>query len=168
MKKITVVLYDDRAFFLERLRLLLEATDEIEVIGEAIASKDLLRSIRGVCSGNGALRPPIARHLLKNQRNGAGGRKSTAAAGLTGRQREVVQLIADGYSNQEIAGVLSISRKTVEKHRQSAMDKLDIHDLASLTRYAVSSGIVKSSRVPNRRVTRVGARADECLQLQLP
>jgi DNA-binding NarL/FixJ family response regulator len=160
MKKITVVLYDDRAFFLERLRLLMEATDDIEVIGEARASKDLLRAIRGVCNGNGLSGPPIARHSLDKGRNG--GHKTTVAPALTGRQREVVQLIADGYSNQEIAGVLSLSIKTVEKHRQSAMDKLNIHDLASLTRYAVSSGIVKSKHVPNRRV----ARTDECVQLQ--
>jgi DNA-binding NarL/FixJ family response regulator len=168
MKKITVILYDDRAFFLQRLRLLLEATDDFEVIGEARASRDLLRAIRGVCSGNGLSGPPIARHSLKKPQNGARGRKTTDTAALTGRQTEVVQWIADGFSNQEIAGVLSLSIKTVEKHRQAAMNKLDIHDLATLTRYAVSSGIVKSNHAPNRRVARVGSRANKYVQLQFP
>ena len=64
---------------------------------------------------------------------------------LTSRQTQLLKLIADGYLNREIARLLRISRKTVEKHRQSLMDKLDIHEVASLTRYAVSSGAVPSN-----------------------
>jgi DNA-binding NarL/FixJ family response regulator len=55
----------------------------------------------------------------------------------------VLQLIAEGYANKQIADELSISVKTVEKHRQQLMEKLNLHDVASLTRYAVSKGIVE-------------------------
>ena len=58
---------------------------------------------------------------------------------------DVLLLIAEGYSNREMAGQLSVSIKTVEKHRQSLMDKLNIHQVAKLTRYAVSSGVVESN-----------------------
>ena len=58
---------------------------------------------------------------------------------------EVLQLIAEGKANKETAAELHISVKTVEKHRQSLMDKLDIHDTASLTRHAIATGIIESS-----------------------
>jgi DNA-binding NarL/FixJ family response regulator len=58
---------------------------------------------------------------------------------------EVLQLIAEGKANKETAALLLISIKTVEKHRQKIMEKLHIHDTASLTRYAISAGIVESS-----------------------
>jgi len=61
---------------------------------------------------------------------------------LTRRQMEMIRFIADGYSTRNIAELLRISPKTVEKHRQSLMKKLDIHNIAALTRYAVSTGIV--------------------------
>jgi DNA-binding NarL/FixJ family response regulator len=58
---------------------------------------------------------------------------------------EVLQLIAEGKANKESAEVLHISVKTVEKHRQSLMDKLNIHDTAGLTRHAIATGIIESS-----------------------
>ena len=56
---------------------------------------------------------------------------------------EVLQLIAEGKANKQIAADLSISIKTVEKHRQQLMDKLNIHDIAGLTRYAISKGVIE-------------------------
>jgi DNA-binding NarL/FixJ family response regulator len=72
---------------------------------------------------------------------GAGGDQKKAVK-LTCREVEVLQLIAEGGANKQIAGELNISIKTVEKHRQNLMDKLRIHDTASLTRYAISSGVI--------------------------
>jgi len=66
------------------------------------------------------------------------------SGGLTSRETEVLQLIAEGKPNKQIAGELSISIKTVEKHRQHVMDKLDIHDIAGLTRYAIAKGIIET------------------------
>jgi DNA-binding NarL/FixJ family response regulator len=62
---------------------------------------------------------------------------------LSLRETEVLQLVAEGSTNREISNALSISIKTVEKHRQSLMEKLDLHDTASLTRYAASHGVIK-------------------------
>jgi len=58
----------------------------------------------------------------------------------------VLQLIAEGYANKQIAGELFISIKTVEKHRQQLMYKLDIHDVAGLTRYAIAKGIIETAK----------------------
>jgi DNA-binding NarL/FixJ family response regulator len=66
-------------------------------------------------------------------------------ARLTSREAEVLQLIAEGFSNKQIAGELAISIKTVEKHRQRMMAKLDLHDTAGVTRYAISAGVVEAA-----------------------
>lgn len=108
------------------------------------ASKDLFRAIREIVSGNAFFSPPIARRLLRRWQNRETESAMTTAPVLTSRQTEVMQLIAEGYSSKQIAAMLSVSIKTVEKHRQALMDKLDIHEIASLTRYAVSSGVVES------------------------
>jgi len=64
---------------------------------------------------------------------------------LTSREMEVLQLIAEGKANKETAAELGIGLKTVEKHREHLMQKLDIHDTAGLTRYAIGTGIIESS-----------------------
>jgi two-component system response regulator len=96
------------------------------------------------CNGNGLLAGPPSH---PRQPQGAKAR-SNPALPLTRRQTEVMQLIADGYSSREIARQLSLSIKTVEKHRQAIMDKLDIHEIATLTRYAVFTGVVESNFAP--------------------
>ena len=68
---------------------------------------------------------------------------------LTSRQSQVLQLVAEGYMSKQIAPMLSLSIKTVEKHRQGLMQKLDLHKIADLTRYAISNGIIESGLVPN-------------------
>ena len=64
---------------------------------------------------------------------------------LTSREAEVLRLIAEGYANKQMAAELEISIKTVEKHRQHLMAKLDLHDTAGVTRYAVSAGVVAAT-----------------------
>jgi DNA-binding NarL/FixJ family response regulator len=61
---------------------------------------------------------------------------------LSARELEVLQLVAEGYANKQIAAELGISIKTVEKHRQNMMAKLDLHDTAGVTRYAISAGVI--------------------------
>jgi DNA-binding NarL/FixJ family response regulator len=67
------------------------------------------------------------------------------AEALTSREMEVLQLIAEGKTNKETASELAISIKTVEKHRGQLMRKLDIHDIAGLTRHAIMTGIIECS-----------------------
>jgi DNA-binding NarL/FixJ family response regulator len=108
------------------------------------AANDLLKAIREVQRGNAFFSPSIAKRLRDQCReafsNGQPARKSSA---LTSRESEVLQLIAEGFSNKQIAAELAISIKTVEKHRQQVMNKLNIHDVAGLTRYAISKGLVE-------------------------
>ena len=115
------------------------------------AGDDLLRAIREIAKGNAFFSPPVARRLLKQWQekllNGSPVR--TMATTLTSRQMEILQLIAEGYATKQIAGLLTLSIKTVEKHRQDLMDTLNIHNIAALTRYAVSIGVVESNHLPN-------------------
>jgi DNA-binding NarL/FixJ family response regulator len=117
-------------------------------IPKEFASEGLLQAIRQACKKNPSFRPPAARRLLKQRQRGALPPKSKAAPALSSRQSEVLQLVAEGHTNKQIARLLSLSVKTVEKHRQAVLDKLDIHETATLTRYAVSHGIVQSSFTP--------------------
>jgi len=108
------------------------------------AANDLIKAIREVQRGNAFFSPSIAKRLRDQcRRTFAGGRTVKKSSELTSREAEVLQLIAEGFSNKQIAGELCISIKTVEKHRQQVMNKLNIHDVAGLTRYAISKGMVE-------------------------
>jgi DNA-binding NarL/FixJ family response regulator len=108
------------------------------------ATEDLLRAIHEVHNGNPFFSPPIAQRLLKRWNNCGLQPRSTNIPVLTPRQLEVVRLIAEGFSSKQMAEMLSLSVKTIEKHRQTAMNKLDIHEIATLTRYAVFNGVAES------------------------
>ena len=111
------------------------------------SSHEVCRAIREVQQGKKFYSPSISRrqeriHPLSPDH--AGGFKKKAVP-LTLREMEVLQLIAEGKANKETASELGIGIKTVEKHREHIMEKLDIHDTAGLTRYAISAGIIESS-----------------------
>jgi len=108
------------------------------------AATELIKGIREVMNGNGFFCPAILKRTLQNYRQ-AFMRDLQQVKGprqLTPREFEIVQLIAEGNANKQIAPRLCISIKTVEKHRQSAMNKLNIHDVAGLTRYVISKGLI--------------------------
>jgi DNA-binding NarL/FixJ family response regulator len=108
------------------------------------AANDLLKAIREVYRGNAFFSPAIAKRLRDQCREAfSTGQPLKKTMELTSREAEVLQLIAEGFSNKQIAAELSISIKTVEKHRQQVMNKLNIHDVAGLTRYAISKGMVE-------------------------
>jgi DNA-binding NarL/FixJ family response regulator len=113
------------------------------------AAADLLRGIREAYKGKAFFSPSIARRLLEQY-------KETLVKGvpmrrrsnqLTSRESEVLQLVAEGKANKQIAAELGLSIKTVEKHRQGVMKKLNLHDIASLTRYAISKGMIEAGPV---------------------
>ena len=111
------------------------------------SAQDVCRAIREVQKGKTFFSPSISRRLdrLHQQSHHHAGQIGKKAARLTSREMEVLQLIAEGKANKETAGELGIGIKTVEKHREHLMEKLDIHDTAGLTRYAISEGIIESS-----------------------
>jgi len=104
----------------------------------------LTKAICEVAKGNIFFSPSITKRLAREV-----GKRSTshmqAAKKLSPRESEVLQLVAEGATNKQVASDLGISIKTVEKHRQHLMDKLGIHDTAGLTRFAISSGVIESS-----------------------
>jgi DNA-binding NarL/FixJ family response regulator len=107
----------------------------------------LARAIRELHQGKTFFAPSIAKQLkegFQKSSEGIGLRKKSNHE-LTSREAELLQLIAEGHVNKQIAGELNISIKTVEKHRQHLMEKLDIHDIAGLTRFAIAAGIIESS-----------------------
>jgi DNA-binding NarL/FixJ family response regulator len=107
----------------------------------------LTKAIREVAKGHTYFSPSIAKHLPNNasKPRDRDGLVKAHGSDLTPREREVLQLVTEGYANKQIAGELGIAVKTVEKHREHLMSKLDIHDTATLTRYAIAAGIVESS-----------------------
>jgi len=107
------------------------------------AANDLLKAIREVYRGNSFFSPAIAKRLRDQCRQAYTEGNSRKSGDLTSREAEVLQLIAEGFSNKQIASELTISIKTVEKHRQQVMNKLNIHDVAGLTRHAISKGMVE-------------------------
>lgn len=109
------------------------------------SSHALCEAIREVHQGNTYFSPSIDKHLKHRYEKRRGGLARKPGSGLSSREVEVLQLIAEGKANKETASELDISIKTVEKHRQRLMQKLNIHDTAGLTRYAVSAGIIESS-----------------------
>ena len=111
------------------------------------SSHEVCEAIREVQKGNTFFSPAVARRRdrLQSQSSGRRGMRNKKEAQLTSREMEVLQLIAEGKANKETASELGIGIKTVEKHREHLMQKLNIHDTAGLTRYAISAGIIESS-----------------------
>src|SRR5882724_5295248 len=107
------------------------------------AANDLIKAIREAYKGNAFFSPSISKRLLDYYREAYLKGKPIKKHGeqLTSRELEVLQLVAEGKVNKQIAADLCISIKTVEKHRQQVMNKLNIHDVAGLTRYAIARGI---------------------------
>ena len=106
---------------------------------------ELISAIKEVNRGNAYLSPFIAKHLVTDYREIVKGDMSARKqTGLTPRELEVLQLIAEGNSNKKIAEQLFISVKTVETHRQKVMDVLKIHDVAGLTRYAIAKRLIEA------------------------
>jgi DNA-binding NarL/FixJ family response regulator len=114
------------------------------------AAPDFLKAVREAQKGKSSYSPSISKRLSEQSRQSflTGGRSASAkntATVLTSREREVLQLVAEGKGNRQVAVDLGISVKTVEKHRQHAMNKLNIHDIAGLTRYAIAEGIIDNA-----------------------
>ena len=111
------------------------------------SSHVVCEAIREVQKGNTFFSPSVAKRLHERDRKppDRGGSLKPRNDHLSSREAEVLQLIAEGKANKETAAELGISIKTVEKHREKVMSKLNIHDTAGLTRYAISAGIIESS-----------------------
>jgi DNA-binding NarL/FixJ family response regulator len=109
------------------------------------SAHDLAAAIREVQKGNTFFSPAVAKRFNdRNQKSiGRDGNLKKKNNRLSSREVEVLQLIAEGMSNKQVAAELGVSFKTVDKHRQHLMAKLNIHDVTGLTRYAIAEGIIQ-------------------------
>lgn len=131
--------------------ILLTQHDEEQYVSEALdagvrgyvlksqAASDLLEAIRQVSRGQVYLSPGVSQAVVDAYR----GKSAVMKERLTSREQQVLQLIAEGKSTKEVASLLHISVKTAESHRTRLMQKLDIHETATLVRYAIRRGIVQ-------------------------
>ncbi len=108
--------------------------------------KELLAAINNVLNGKIHLSPSICSNVVNRYLNNSGTASPIKTKEiLTRREKEVIKLIAEGYRSKDIAEQLSISIKTVEKHRSNLMKKLNLHSISSLTNYAIQNGLVNQA-----------------------
>ena len=107
------------------------------------AARDLLGAIRAVYNGEAVLSPAVTRLVIEDYLRWGDIQPMDASNELTSREREVLQLIAEGYTNKEIAEILCLSIKTIQSHRTNLMSKLDLHDRGDLIKYAIQKKIIE-------------------------
>ena len=103
--------------------------------------EELAASVRAVLNGESYLAPVLAHLVLRRSLAQPASRWERQQTKISNREREVLQLVAEGRSTKEIAATLYVSIKTIETHRKQIMDKLNVHSVAGLTKYAVRAGI---------------------------
>jgi DNA-binding NarL/FixJ family response regulator len=137
IKVIALSMHSDRRFVLG----MLEAGASGYLLKDC-AFAELAGAIRQVMTGNTYLSPKIADVVVKGYLHRTSDDSTEKAAMLTSREREILQLIAEGLSTKEIAAHVCLSIKTVETHRRNIMEKLDMRSVAELTKYAIREGLV--------------------------
>ncbi len=119
------------------------------------SKQELLTAIDRVLAGNVYLSPTISRNVLAGYLSNPASETSKKDIWdtLSQREKEILKLLAEGYTNKQIGKMLFISAKTVEKHRSNIMSKLNLHDVASLTRLAIEKGLVERREPSSRKWT---------------
>lgn len=134
VKTIMLSMYPDKRYVLQALKVGAKG-----YVLKSQAAEDLLRAIREVARGEVYLSPEVAESVVDAYVN----KTDVAADPLTPRERQVMQLVAEGSTTKEVAKVLNISFKTAESHRNHIMKKLGIHDVVALMRHAIQAGLVR-------------------------
>jgi len=133
---LALTMHEDEQYFFEMVN-----AGAAGYIPKRAAPDDLVSAVRAVAAGHVFLHASLARFLMKDMaQHGAGG--AAEASQLTPRELEVLGYIAEGYTNREIAEALVISVKTVDRHRENIMTKLDIHNRVELVKYAIEKGLI--------------------------
>lgn len=129
--------------YIERLT----AAGAVGFLEKQTSAEILTKAVHEVAAGRPFFSPAITRRMVAARARSLDrtGQPKAGGVRLTSRETEVLQLVAEGQANKQIAACLGISIKTVEKHRQHVMDKLHLHETASLTRYAIAHGIIEGS-----------------------
>jgi two-component system response regulator NreC len=138
IKILVLTMYEHEEYF----RQVLEAGASGYIIKRA-AANELVAAIRAVNGGESVLSPAITRYLVDDYLSGESRKDEADPNALSPREREVLQLIAEGNTSREIAGILNLSVKTVQSHRTNLMRKLDLHDRGELIKYAIQKKIIE-------------------------
>jgi two-component system response regulator NreC len=134
---LALTMHEDEQYFFEMLH-----AGASGYVPKRAAPDDLLSAIRVVSRGQVFLYPSVAKMLVKDFVQRGGPDSSLVHEQLTPREREVLTYIAEGYTNREIGDQLSISPKTVDRHRENIMSKLDLHSRVALVKYAIEKGMI--------------------------
>ncbi len=134
---LALTMYDDEQYFFEMLN-----AGASGYIPKRAAPDDLVSAIRVVDQGNVFLHSTLAKFLMKDVLGQAETNAEQAVPELTPREREVLTYIAEGFTNREIAEALVISVKTVDRHRENIMQKLNLHSRVELVKFAIEKGLI--------------------------
>jgi DNA-binding NarL/FixJ family response regulator len=139
-KVIMLSMHSDRQYVLESLR-----AGALGYVLKDAAPSELLNAIRSVASGRRYLSPSLAELVIEDYaRQGTRNAAGNDLGSLSPREREILQLVAEGNSSAQIANRLCISVRTVDTHRLSLMRKLEIHSIAGLTKFAIANGLTSA------------------------
>ena len=137
---VALTIHEDEEYFFKMLE-----AGASGYVPKRAAPEELLTAIRAAAQGEVYLYPSLAKLLVKDYLSQEREQENKPALdGLTEREQEVLSLLAEGATNDEIAKSLVISPKTVERHRENIMHKLNLHSRAELVRYAIRKGIIKA------------------------
>jgi two-component system, NarL family, response regulator NreC len=136
VKVIALSMHSDRRFVLQMLK-----AGASGYLLKDSAFEELITAIHTVMAGQPYLSPRVTDVVVKEYLHGLAKHETTVFTALTPREREVLQLLAEGKSTKQIASALNVSVKTIETHRQQLMEKLNIRSIAELTKYAIREGL---------------------------
>ncbi|MBA4417055.1 MAG: DNA-binding response regulator [Syntrophus sp. (in: bacteria)] len=136
VKVIALSMHSDRRFVLQMLK-----AGASGYLLKDSAFEELITAIHTVMMNQPYLSPKVMDVVVKEYLHGLAKNETTVFTALTAREREVLQLLAEGKATKQIASVLNVSVKTIETHRQQLMEKLGIHSIAELTKYAIREGL---------------------------
>lgn len=136
---VALTIHEDEEYFFKMLE-----AGASGYVPKRAAPEELVTAIRAAATGQVYLYPSLAKLLVRDFLSGGRPSSDQTASDLTNREQEVLTYLAEGANNEEIAGSLVISRKTVARHRENIMRKLNLHSRAELVRYAIRKGIIKA------------------------
>ena len=136
---VALTIHEDEEYFFKMLE-----AGASGYVPKRAAPEELLTAIRAAAAGQVYLYPSLAKLLVRDYLDGGRASAEQPSSDLTDREQEVLTYLAEGASNEEIAGSLVISPKTVARHRENIMRKLNLHSRAELVRYAIRKGIIKA------------------------
>jgi DNA-binding NarL/FixJ family response regulator len=138
LRVLILSMYDDERFFFEALK-----SGASGYVLKSAANRDLVEAIRAAMRGEPFLYPAAVTALIRDHLDRARAGERVPEDPLTPREQEVIKLIAEGHTSEEIADTLVISKKTVERHRANILEKLGMRNRVDLTRYAIRRGLVE-------------------------